>query len=96
MPRVFAGASLVAGIAIGPVVLHGPPRVPVRLLADDPEAEQRRLDAAVERMQRGLDELIADGVPDGGSTADATRRARCWRPTAWSPPMPAGCAGSAR
>ena len=31
-----------------------------------------RLNAAVERMQRGLDELFATGVPDGGSSEDAT------------------------
>src|SRR3984885_13492369 len=72
VPRVFAGTPLTAGIAIGPVVLHGPPRVPLRLIAENPAAELDRLNAAVERMQRGLDELIATGVPDGGSSEDAT------------------------
>ena len=41
VPRVFAGATLVPGIAIGPVVLHGTGAAPVRLLADDPDAELR-------------------------------------------------------
>ena len=71
--RAFSPATpLTGGIAIGPVVLHGPPRVPLRLLADNPDAELERLDAAVERMQRGLDELLASGVPQGGSGEDAT------------------------
>ncbi len=64
MPRVFAGTSLVSGIAIGVVVLHGNRRRPLRLLADDPDAELARLHEAARRMQQGLDELIA-GVPDG-------------------------------
>src|ERR1700679_1303427 len=72
VPRVFPGPPLTHGIVIGPVVLHGPPRVPVRLIAEDPAAELVRLNAAVERMQHGLDELIASGFPDGGSKEDAT------------------------
>lgn len=72
VPRVFAGASLTAGIAIGPVVLHGLPRVPLPLLAEDPLVELTRLNAAVERMQRGLDELIESNKLDGGSGADAS------------------------
>ena len=75
VPRVFAGATLVSGIAIGPVVLHGHRRRPVRLLADDPAAELTRLHEAAHRMQQGLDELI-DGVPDGltsGADGSASR-----------------------
>ena len=72
VPRMFAATPLTTGIAIGPVVLHGPPRVPLQLIAEDPAAELRRLDAAVATMQQGLDELIASGVPDGGSREDAT------------------------
>jgi phosphotransferase system, enzyme I, PtsP len=64
VPRVFAGSTLVPGIAIGPVVMHGNRRRPVRLLADDPDAELARLHEATQRMQQGVDELIA-GVPDG-------------------------------
>ncbi len=75
VPRVFAGATLVPGLAIGPVVLHGYSRRPVRLLADNPEAELARLHEAARRMQQGLDELIA-GVPDGlagGEDGSASR-----------------------
>ncbi len=67
--------TLVPGIAIGPVVLHGSRRRPLRLLADDPDAELARLHEAAQRMQHGLDELIA-GVPDGlaaGADASASR-----------------------
>jgi phosphotransferase system enzyme I (PtsP) len=75
VPRVFAGSTLVSGIAVGPVVLHGRPGRPVRLLADDPAAELTRLYDAARRMQQGLDELIA-GVPDGlisGADGSASR-----------------------
>jgi phosphotransferase system enzyme I (PtsP) len=75
VPRVFAGATLVPGIAIGPVVLHGHRRRPVRLLADNPEAELARLHLAAQRMQQGLDELIA-GAPDGVSSGAAASASR--------------------
>jgi phosphotransferase system, enzyme I, PtsP len=75
IPRVFAGTTLVSGIAIGSVVLHGSRRRPLRLLADDPATELARLHDAAHRMQQGLDELIA-GAPDGlvtGADASASR-----------------------
>jgi phosphotransferase system enzyme I (PtsP) len=75
VPRVFAGATLVPGIAIGPVILHGTTRGGFRLLADDPVAELARLNDAARRMQQGLDELIA-GAPDelaSGDNAAASR-----------------------
>jgi phosphotransferase system, enzyme I, PtsP len=64
VPRVFPGASLVPGIAIGPVVLHGARGRPTRLLADDPDIELARLQEASLRMRQGLDELLS-GVPEG-------------------------------
>ena len=63
--RRFGGSAIVPGIAIGPVVRHGATAAPRRLLADDPAQEQARLAAAVETMQRGLDELISARMPDG-------------------------------
>jgi phosphotransferase system enzyme I (PtsP) len=72
VPRVFAGNTLMNGIAIGPVVLHGVRRTGIRLLADNSDAELTRLNEAADRMQRGLDELIA-GVPqDSGKAADVS------------------------
>jgi phosphotransferase system, enzyme I, PtsP len=71
--RTFSGTTLVGGIAIGPIVLHGMRHPVHRLLADDPAAEQARLQTAVDRMQRGLDELIATRMPGGGADAAASR-----------------------
>jgi phosphotransferase system enzyme I (PtsP) len=74
VPRVFPGTTLVGGIAIGPVVLHGVFHVARKLLADDPEAELVRLHVAAERMQRRLDDLIAARMPaaEAASSADAS------------------------
>ena len=58
---MFAGVSLMGGIAIGPVVLHGSRRTGVKLLADDVDVELARLTEASEKMQRGLDDLISGG-----------------------------------
>ncbi|MFL5254127.1 MAG: putative PEP-binding protein [Rhodopila sp.] len=71
VPRLFTGTPLMNGIAVGPVLLLRANRAPIRLLADDPKAEQQRLEQAVERMQRGLDTLFAD-MPHGGRQADVT------------------------
>jgi phosphotransferase system enzyme I (PtsP) len=76
VPRNFTGTSLVGGLAIGPAVLRGVRSSSRRMLADDAEAEQARLDAAAERMQRGLDELIAARLPvaeEGSAEAAASR-----------------------
>jgi phosphotransferase system enzyme I (PtsP) len=74
--RVYSGTSLMTGIAIGPVVLHAVRRTGITLLADDPDAELARLHEASDRMQRGLDALIAGVSPDmskgGGRTAAAS------------------------
>ena len=86
VPRVFAGTPLTGGIAIGPVVLHGRAPRPPRLLADDPAAELRRLDAAVERMQRGLTSCSPTACR-AAAPRTPRPRARCWKPTAWSPPI---------
>ncbi len=71
VPRLFTGTVLMNGLAVGPVVLLRPMRKQIKLLADDPRAEQLRLDQAVDRMQRGLDDLFAE-VPSNGRAADVT------------------------
>jgi phosphotransferase system enzyme I (PtsP) len=68
VPRVFAGTTLMTGIAIGPVVLHGNRLTGIKLLAEDPAHELERLREAADRMQRGLDELLA-GVPSDASAS---------------------------
>ena len=65
VPRRFAAAALVPGIAIGPVLRLGARAMPRALLADDPAAEMARLTQALDAMQRGIDELISARLPDG-------------------------------
>ena len=72
MTRVFSGTVLVAGIAVGPVVVHGRFKTLRRMLSDDPEQELARLQEAAERMQRGLDELIALQMPASGGNPDVS------------------------
>ena len=65
LPRRFQAAVLAPGVAIGPVVLLSTGQAPARLLADDPVHELARLRRAVDKMQRGVDELIQERAPDG-------------------------------
>jgi phosphotransferase system enzyme I (PtsP) len=65
VPRRFIGVQLVPGLAIGKVVHRGSGHVPQRVLAADPERELVRFASAAESMQRGLDELISDRLPEG-------------------------------
>jgi phosphotransferase system, enzyme I, PtsP len=71
VPRQFAGTPLMGGIAVGQIVLLRPPRRVFTVLADDPEVEQHRLEQAMDRMQRGLDDLFAE-VPRNGRAADVS------------------------
>jgi phosphotransferase system enzyme I (PtsP) len=71
VPRLFAGTSLMGGIAVGQIVLLRAARPVVTLLADDPEVEQHRLEKAMDRMQRGLDDLFAE-VPQNGRSAEVS------------------------
>ena len=68
LPRRFAGVPLAPGVAIGPALVSGPASAPRRLIAEDPAQELARLDDAVVRMQQGLDDLIAAGLPDAAAT----------------------------
>ncbi len=65
LPRLFTGKTLSNGVAIGPVLPRGLRFAAHRLLADDPEAERARLRRAAEQMQRRLDDLIGERLPDG-------------------------------
>ncbi|HEX2941687.1 MAG TPA: putative PEP-binding protein [Rhodopila sp.] len=71
LPRLFTGTPLMGGIAVGPIIRLRSSRKVGKLLADDPQAEQRRLETAVDQMRRSLDDLFAD-VPHSGRTADVT------------------------
>ncbi len=59
--HVVKGQSMSEGIALGHVVLHESRVVVTALRSDDPEAEIRRLDAAIEELRATLDELLDQG-----------------------------------
>jgi phosphotransferase system enzyme I (PtsP) len=69
----FDAAALAPGIVFGRIVLHGAHRPPRKLLADDPDAEQVRLRAALDDMRHGLNRLIDAGLSDLATGADGPR-----------------------
>ena len=75
LPRRFTAASLSPGIVIGPIVLSSSGNVPHRLLADDPDRELARLEQAWQAMQRGIERLISDQLPEAPKAAAATTAA---------------------
>ena len=63
-PRAFRGEGLSEGVAVGIVVLHEP-RVKVeRMIADDPGHELVRLDDALSKLRRSVDEMLASSELD--------------------------------
>ena len=73
VPRRFPASVMVPGLAMGPAFVLGAAPVPGRLLAENAEAELARLNHAVTAMQKGIDALIAAGLPQdaGARSADA-------------------------
>lgn len=70
-PERYAGVALSPGIAVGVAVIHEPHVASGRMIAEDAEAEEARLDAAVRDLRRGLDELLESGrAPIGTSSRD--------------------------
>ncbi len=65
-PLTLKGASITDGVGLGHVVLHEPRVVIKNLVADDPEAEVRRLEEALQGLQASIDTLIdGDGLGTG-------------------------------
>ena len=63
-PRAFKGEGLSEGVAVGTVVLHEP-RVKVeRMIADDPAQEMVRLDDALSKLRRSVDEMLSSSELD--------------------------------
>ena len=58
--HVVRGQPMSEGLALGHVVLHEPRVVITDLKAEDPEAEAKRLDAAVAELKVSLDELLGN------------------------------------
>ncbi|WP_421790613.1 phosphoenolpyruvate--protein phosphotransferase [Hyphobacterium sp.] len=67
----FQGGAFSPGLAIGVAVVHEPHVSPVRLIADDLEDEEARLDIAINELRRSIDDML-DGnrLPFGGPTRD--------------------------
>ena len=57
----LSGRAINDGIGLGHVVLHEPRVVVTNIVADDVEAEARRLDQAIETMRASIDDLIDQG-----------------------------------
>ncbi len=76
LPRQFAASPIAPGLAIGPVVLHGMGAPVRRLLADDPQAELARIEAASESIQTALDALIDQSRPDGDGAREVLEATR--------------------
>jgi phosphotransferase system enzyme I (PtsP) len=67
----FQGGAFSPGLAIGVAVVHEPHVSPVRLIADDPEDEEARLDIAINELRLAIDEMLDAGrLPFGGPTRD--------------------------
>lgn len=60
-PLSLQGQAISDGVGLGHVVLHEP-RVEIKnIVADDSEAEQKRLNAALEQMRASIDDLMDSG-----------------------------------
>jgi len=65
-PERFQGLALSGGLAKGVAVKHEPHVRATRMVAEDAEAEEERLSAAVARLRRSVDMLLESGrVPMG-------------------------------
>ena len=60
-PRTFQGTGFSDGIALGQVVLHDPRVVVTNFIAEDTEAEQHRLSAALDTMRVSIDDMLSHG-----------------------------------
>ena len=61
---LIRGVTAQEGTAEGHVWLHEPRVVVTNLVADDPDAERRRLQDAVEKLRCGVDEMLAGASGD--------------------------------
>jgi phosphotransferase system enzyme I (PtsP) len=59
--HIMRGQPLSEGLALGHAVLHDPRVVVTEVQAKDPEAESRRLDAAIAELQASIDEMLEQG-----------------------------------
>ncbi|MEZ5937246.1 MAG: phosphoenolpyruvate--protein phosphotransferase [Hyphomonadaceae bacterium] len=62
-PVMLEGRALNEGLAIGTVHLFDPVVPPARLFATDPEAEEQRLNDALEALRRSIDAMLSRAGP---------------------------------
>ena len=60
-PRTFHGTGFTDGVALGQVVLHDPRVVVTNFVAEDTEAEQVRMRAALDQMRLSIDDMLSHG-----------------------------------
>ncbi len=71
LPERLDGLALNDGLARGTAVLHQPRVVVERHIADDPEAEKRRLDEALVALRDDIDRMLAtSGELSGGESRE--------------------------
>jgi phosphotransferase system enzyme I (PtsP) len=67
-PETLKGKAFANGLAVGEALLHDPEVEATRYFADDPAAEERRLDEALATLRAGLEALLAGEVQTLGGT----------------------------
>jgi phosphotransferase system enzyme I (PtsP) len=60
-PRSFLGSGFTDGVALGQVVLHDPRVVVTNFVAEDTDAEQKRLANALDTMRVSIDRMLDHG-----------------------------------
>ena len=76
LPRQFEAVPLAPGLVAGRLVGSRFGNAPRRFLAQDPAAEQARLEAALVAMRRDLDLLIEQGMPANDETREVMEATR--------------------
>jgi phosphotransferase system enzyme I (PtsP) len=66
-PERLQGAALSPGVAMGVAVKLEPHVVSARMVAEDAEAEEVRLEAAIARLRRGVDQLLDSATVPAGT-----------------------------
>ena len=84
-PTTIDGLGLVAGTAMGTVVIRRPRPAVTALVADDPAHEHERLATAVAELQQGLDRLLdAPDIAKAGDSRDVLETYRMFaRDSGW-------------
>jgi len=84
-PTTIDGLGLVAGVAMGTIVVRRPHPAVTELVADDSEQEHARLAAAVAELQQGVDRLLdAPDIAASGESRDVLETYRMFaRDSGW-------------